>query len=58
MRIHEAARYTVERFGLPEDPQDLEREWMDMARREYAHNVQTRSCRSLLRTNDKLKRVT
>ena len=39
MRIHEAARYTVERFGLPEDPQDLEREWMDMARREYAHNV-------------------
>ena len=39
MRIHEAARYTVERFGLPEDPQDLERDWMDMARREYAHNV-------------------
>ena len=39
MRIHEAARYTVERFGLPENPQDLEREWMDMARCEYAHNV-------------------
>lgn len=40
MRIHEAARYTVERFGLPDSPQMVEREWLDMAHYEYASNIQ------------------
>lgn len=34
-----AAVYTVERFGLNENPADLVREWFDMARKEYHSRV-------------------
>lgn len=40
MRIHEATRYTIERFHLADSPEALEREWMDMANYEYVHNIQ------------------
>lgn len=34
-----AAVYTVERFGLNENPADLVREWFDMAKKEYHSRV-------------------
>lgn len=34
-----AAVYTIERFGLDENPQDIVREWFDMAKKEYADEV-------------------
>lgn len=34
-----AAVYTIERFGLDEKPEDLVREWINMAKREYAEEV-------------------
>ncbi|MFQ9514815.1 MAG: HAD family hydrolase [Eubacterium sp.] len=34
-----AAAYTIERFGLNETPDDLVREWFDIAREEYAAQV-------------------
>ncbi|MDO5403425.1 MAG: HAD family phosphatase [Eubacteriales bacterium] len=34
------ARYTVERFLLNEKPEDIVREWFDMAIEEYAHHIQ------------------
>lgn len=39
MGADKAAVYTVERFGLNEDPKDLVREWFDMAKEEYHHRV-------------------
>lgn len=58
MRIHEAAEYTVRRFGLQDTPQQLEREWMDMARDEYAHRVplkpHARRCLEMMRARGML----
>ena len=34
-----AAIYTIERFGLQENPDDVVREWFDMAKNEYAAKV-------------------
>lgn len=34
-----AAVYTIERFGLDENPDDIVREWIDMAKTEYATEV-------------------
>lgn len=34
-----AAVYTIERFGLNEDPQDVVREWLNMAKKEYEDEV-------------------
>ena len=34
-----AAVYTIERFGLDENPDDIVREWFDMAKKEYADKV-------------------
>lgn len=34
-----AAVYTIERFGLDENPNDIVREWIDMAKKEYAVDV-------------------
>lgn len=39
MNFQQGALYTIERFGLNEDPQDIMREWFEMAEYEYAHNV-------------------
>lgn len=39
MGADKAAVYTVERFGLNENPKDLVREWFDMAKEEYHHRV-------------------
>lgn len=39
MRMHDAAEYTVRRFGLDVEPGALLAEWKAMARDEYAHNV-------------------
>ena len=35
----EGAKYTVERFNLPDTPEDLMREWHDMAISAYTHDV-------------------
>lgn len=34
-----AAVYTIERFGLNENPDDIVREWIEMAKKEYEHEV-------------------
>lgn len=34
------ARYTVERFGLDEKPEDIVKEWYDMAIYEYTNNIE------------------
>lgn len=34
-----AAEYTIERFGLDEKPEDLTREWYEMAKEAYAREV-------------------
>ena len=34
-----AAAYTIERFGLNEDKDDIVREWIEMAKKEYATEV-------------------
>ena len=39
MSFEEAARYTVERFGLTEPPQALVREWDGRVAEEYAHHI-------------------
>lgn len=39
MNFEQGALYTIERFGLDEKPEDIMREWLDMAQQEYAHNV-------------------
>ncbi len=35
----QAAKYTIDLFGLPENVKDVMAEWNDMAEYEYAHNV-------------------
>jgi len=39
MSFSEIANYTIERFNLPDTPEELMQEWTDMAAYEYAHNV-------------------
>jgi HAD superfamily hydrolase (TIGR01509 family) len=39
MSFEEAARYTIERFGLKETPEELMREWNEMVVQEYAHHI-------------------
>lgn len=39
-----AAVYTIEKFGLDENPDDIVREWIDMAKREYAEDVICKPC--------------
>lgn len=39
MEFLPAAEYTVRRFGLREDPDELVREWTDMAEQAYAHEI-------------------
>ncbi len=34
-----AARYTIERFGFSETPEQIEEEWMQMAQDAYAHQI-------------------
>ena len=37
--VERAAVYTIERFGLNEDKDDIVREWIEMAKKEYATEV-------------------
>lgn len=39
LNFREGADYTISRFGLDEDPDDIIAEWFGMARYEYAHNI-------------------
>ena len=39
MNFREGADYTIARFGLKEDPEDIIAEWFGMAQYEYAHNL-------------------
>lgn len=39
MNFREGAVYTIKRFGLDENPDDVIAEWRDMALHEYAHNI-------------------
>ena len=39
MNFSQAARYTIERFGLSETAEDIIEEWYSMAENEYANNV-------------------
>lgn len=39
MSYGEIARYTKERFNLPDTPEQLMQEWTDMATHEYANNI-------------------
>lgn len=39
MNFSQAARYTIERFGLSETAEDIIKEWYSMAENEYANNV-------------------
>ena len=39
MGLAETASYTIERFSLPETPEDLASEWLKMVRDEYACNM-------------------
>lgn len=39
MSFGEAARYTADRFGFPDSPAELIREWNGMVASEYAHNI-------------------
>jgi len=39
MSYEETAHYTKERFNLPDTPEELMKEWSDMAEYEYAHNI-------------------
>lgn len=39
MSFQEAARYTIDRFGMKESPEELIREWNGMVSREYAQNI-------------------
>ena len=42
MNFREGADYTIARFGLNEDPEDIIAEWFGMAEYEYAHNIRTK----------------
>jgi HAD superfamily hydrolase (TIGR01509 family) len=37
--FHTGSRYVIERFGLNEQPEDIEKEWFDMAIDEYTHHI-------------------
>ena len=51
MSFEEAARYTAERFGLPESPAELIREWNEMVAEEYARRIGLKpGARELLET--------
>ena len=39
LTFEEAAQYTIDRFSLPEETQDVMREWNQMAWKEYAEKV-------------------
>ncbi|MGN1133539.1 MAG: HAD family hydrolase [Oscillospiraceae bacterium] len=39
MNFYQAAVYTNDRFNLKENLDDIQQEWADMAREEYAHNI-------------------
>lgn len=39
LSFRETALYTIDRFGLKETPDDLMREWNEMAAYEYGHNI-------------------
>jgi HAD superfamily hydrolase (TIGR01509 family) len=43
LNFREGAIYTIERFGLDENPDDIVKEWFDMAVYEYAHNIRMKS---------------
>lgn len=40
MKLNTAADYTVRLFNLREDPEDIIKEWLDLARHEFTFNVQ------------------
>ena len=40
MKLNLAADYTVKLFGLNERPEDIIREWLDLARHEFTYNIQ------------------
>lgn len=40
MEFKEVARYTIERFHLPEEPEDIMAEWNQMAKESYANRIQ------------------
>ena len=40
MNSHETAVYTIKRFGLDEEPEELVREWLDMAQDAYANRLE------------------
>ncbi|MBD5081465.1 MAG: HAD family phosphatase [Ruminococcaceae bacterium] len=40
MKLNLAADYTVELFGLDEKPEDIIKEWLDLARHEFTYNIQ------------------
>lgn len=39
MEFYQGAAYTVERFGLSDTPEQLTREWTEMAKRAYAEEI-------------------
>ena len=39
MDAHRTARYTIDRFGLNEDIDDIVNEWFEMAKDKYAYDV-------------------
>lgn len=41
-RLYEAAVYTIERYLLPEHPDEIIQEWMDMALDQYRHHIDMR----------------
>jgi HAD superfamily hydrolase (TIGR01509 family) len=43
LNFREGALYTIERFGLKESPDDIIKEWFDMAVYEYRHNIRMKS---------------
>lgn len=40
MKLNLAADYTVKLFGLKEQPEDIIKEWLDLARYEFTYNIQ------------------
>lgn len=39
MNFGQAAEYSKKRFGLPESPEEISKEWFSMVENEYAHNI-------------------
>ena len=40
MHFDEAAEYTIKRFGLDENPEDIKQEWLNLAIHAYEHDVE------------------